>query len=321
MTNIILFCVIISLVFGALALRAIRKDRRRKFVQQRLIKITTGNGAIQSPRLSLFRKARQAPKIVVFQLPRKLWAALNPAFDATGNRIGLPHLIFAGVFAAIIVLLFAGRILMLNPVIVTPLGFVGAIAAPAFVLRIAQSRHQDRFLNAFPDALDLVGRGVKAGLPVNEALAVAAQEIVYPVGSELRRSLDQVQIGVPMIDALQQMADRIRVADFRFLVVTLALQQKTGGSLAETLGNLSTIIRARKALRLKAKALTSEARASAAVLAILPFIVGGLMYLMNHELGRLLLSDPRGRFMMGVAFVSLIIGLSTMAAIVKRALR
>ena len=127
----------------------------------------------------------------------------------------------------------------------------------------------------FPDALDLVRRGVKAGLPVNEALAVAGREIADPVGSEFRRALDQVQIGVQMIDALQQTSDRVRVADFRFLVVALALQQKTGGSLAETLGNLSGVIRARKALRLKARALSAEAKASAAVLAVLPFVVGG----------------------------------------------
>jgi tight adherence protein B len=318
--SIILLCVVISFVFGVLALWVIRKDRRRKYARQRLIEITT-KGATQTPHLSLARKIRQAPKIVVFQLPRTLWAKVDRALETTGNRIGLPHLVFTGATAAIIVMLFVTRVLLINSAIATLLGIATAIAAPALLLRLARSRYQDRFLNAFPDALDLVGRAVKAGLPVNEALGVASQEIVDPVGSELRRSLDQVQIGVPMIDALQQMADRIRVADFHFLVVTLALQQKTGGSLAETLGNLSTIIRERKALRLKAKALTSEARASAAVLAVLPFIVGGLMYLMNRDLGRLLLSDPRGRFMMGFAFVSLIIGLSTMNAIVKRAVR
>jgi len=77
-----------------------------------------------------------------------------------------------------------------------------------------------------------------------------------PVGAELRRTVEQVQLGVPMIDALQETADRVRVADFRFLVVTLALQQKTGGSLAETLGNLGAVIRARKSIRLKARALS-----------------------------------------------------------------
>ena len=104
-------------------------------------------------------------------------------------------------------------------------------------------------------------------------------------------------------------------------MVALTLQRKTGGSLAETLANLSSVIRARKALRLKARALSAEAKASAAVLAALPFVVGGLMYVMNRDLGRVLFVDPRGRFMVGVAFLSLVTGLGTMAAIVRRALR
>jgi tight adherence protein B len=201
------------------------------------------------------------------------------------------------------------------------LGGVAAAAAPVLLLRNAQSRYKRRFLDVFPDALDLVRRGVKAGLPVNEALATAGREIADPVGSELRRALDQVQIGVQMIDALQQVSNRVRLADFRFMVVALAMQQNTGGSLPETLANLSAVIRARKALRLKARALSSEARASAAVLAALPFLVGGAMFVMNRDLIMTLFVDPRGRFMLGVAFLSLVTGMITMGVIVKRALR
>jgi tight adherence protein B len=186
---------------------------------------------------------------------------------------------------------------------------------------MAQSRYQNKILDIFPDALDLIGRGVRAGLPVTEALVVAGNEVADPVGLELRQTLDQVQIGVQMVDALTQTADRIRVADFRFMLVALSLQSRTGGSLAETLANLSAVIRARKALRLKARALSAEAKASAAVLAALPFLVGGAMYVMNRDLVLPLVADPRGRFMVGVAFVSLIAGLSTMAIMVKRAVR
>jgi Flp pilus assembly protein TadB len=189
------------------------------------------------------------------------------------------------------------------------------------LLLFAKSRYQRQFLDIFPDALDLVGRAVRAGLPVNEALLVAGQEISDPVGKELSRAFDQVQIGVPMIDALQQTADRVRVPDFRFMVVALALQQKTGGSLAETLNNLSTVIRARKALRLKARSLSAEAKVSALILALLPFGVSAMMYVFNRDLMRVLVYDSRGRFMVGVAFLLLVTGLGTMAVMVKRALR
>ena len=324
MTNqtVVLICAIAA-ACGLALLFVMRADRRRQFVQQRLYRVTSSNDRIEPTlRLALRRRIRQAASSsAVFQLYQKLRVWLNTAFEATGNRIGLLHLLIAGFVGAFIAVGFASRILALNTGVSTLLGGIAAAVAPVIVLRFAQSRYQTLFLNLFPDALDLIGRGVKAGLPVNESLAVAGREIADPVGSELRRAVDQVQIGVEMGDALQQAADRIRVADFRFLVVALSLQAKTGGSLSETLANLSGVIRARKALRLKARALSAEAKASAAVLAALPFLVGGVMYLMNRDLVAPLFTDPRGRFMVGVAFVSLVTGLSTMAVMVKRAVR
>jgi tight adherence protein B len=318
MTNqIVLLLFAISIASGLMLWWVRRSDRRRQFVQQRLHTITVGKDETE-PALRLSRVPTPA---AVFQLPRKFRARLDTAFEATGSRIGLLHLIIAGLIAAIIVIGFSSRILGLPLIYATLLGSLGAVVAPVFLLRIAQSRYRNHFFDVFPDVLDLVRRAVKAGLPVNEALASAGREIADPVGSELRRTLDQVQIGVPMIDALQQTSNRVRVADFRFLVVALSMQQKTGGSLAETLANLSAVIRARKALRLKARALSAEAKASAAVLAVLPFVVGGAMYLMNGDLMLSLFVDPRGRLMVGVAFLSLVTGLTTMAVMVKRAVR
>src|SRR6516165_2336307 len=290
-----------------------RNERRRQFVEQRLTKMTADEDSGPVERLSSLR--------AIFQLPRQYTDRLNAAFAATGNRIGLLHVIAAGLIAAVMVIAFAKFILAVSAAIAIPAGCIAAAVAPVVFLFMAQARYRRHFLDVFPDALDLVGRGVKAGLPVNEALATAGHEIPDPVGSELRRALDQVQIGLQMIDALRQVADRVRAPDFRFLVVALALQGRVGGSLAETLGNLSKVIRARKALRLKARALTAEAKASASVLAALPFIVGGAMWMMNRDLTLTLWVDPRGRFMLGVAFLSLVTGLTAMYVIVKRALR
>jgi tight adherence protein B len=130
-----------------------------------------------------------------------------------------------------------------------------------------------------------------------------------------------MRVGIDIDEAMQQTADRIRVPDFRFFVVALRLQRRTGGSLAETLANLSNIIRRRKEIRLKARALTSEARASAAVLAALPFVVGALIFFLNRELMSTLFADPRGRFMLGVAFLSLVTGIIVMAVMIKRSVR
>src|SRR5215467_11010591 len=322
MTNQLLLLLFAAPVLsGLLLLRVMRSDRRRQFAQQRLHALTLGReGGGAAPPPSLARTVRSATSSSL-QLHRRLGASLDAALEATGNKIGLLHLMIAAPVAAIIVMLLTSVILQLDPLVVVLSGAVSAVGGPVLLLLRAKSRYQNRFLDVFPDALDLIGRGVKAGLPVNEALAVASREIADPVGSELRRALDQVEIGVQMIDALQEMANRIRVADFRFLVVTLALQAKTGGSLAESLGNLSGVLRARKALRLKAKSLSSEAKASAAILALLPFLVGGAMYVFNPDLTSVLITDPRGRFMVGVAFLSLVAGLTTMTVIIRRAVR
>jgi tight adherence protein B len=265
---------------------------------------------------------RELQRVASFMmLPERFRKKLDAEFEAAGNRIGPLHLGLAALIAAVIVAAFTTYILDLSTTLVSLSSLIAAIIMPVVFLHVAQSRYQRRFLDVFPDALDLVRRGIRSGLPVNESLAVAGREIADPVGKELRRALDQVQVGVTMNDALEETADRLRIADFRFFVVALTLQQKTGGSLAETLANLGGVIRARKALRLKARALTAEAKMSAFVLAALPFVVGGAMYVMNADLARPMFVDPRGRFMMGLAFMSLLTGLTAMYVLVRRAIR
>jgi Flp pilus assembly protein TadB len=215
----------------------------------------------------------------------------------------------------------ATALVQLRPALAIALAGAGAVGAPALLLRLSQSRHQRQFLDIFPDALDLIVRAVRAGLPAPEAIELAAREVGAPVGSEFRRMLDEMRIGVEMEDALQDAADRIRVPDFRFFVVSLLLQRRTGGGIAETLSNLSTIIRQRKALRLKARALTAEATASATVVATLPFVAGVGLFLINRELMSVLFVDPRGRQMLGIACLGLLFGIAAMKAIIKSCLR
>jgi tight adherence protein B len=318
--NPVLLLFVLPVLTGLLLVFVTRRERRQQFVQQRLVNMTADTGDSEPAPLSLVRKA-QHTSVAIFQLPRKVSTLVNAAFEAAGNRVGLLHLLVAGLISAILVIVFCSHLLAVSSKLVMPLGLTAGIGGAFLLLRFSQARYRRHFLDIFPDALDLVRRAIKAGLPVNEALAVAGREIADPVGSELRRTLEQVQIGVHMNDALQDTADRIRIADFRFLVVALILQQRTGGSLAETLGNLSGVIRARKALRHKVRALTAEAKASAGVLAALPFVVGGLMFVINHDLAMSLVDNSRGRFMVGVAALSLASGLATMGVIIRRALR
>ena len=320
MNQIVLSVLCAVVLIGAALFASMRADRRRESRQQRLRAAVAMGPSEGTPTLSLRRPLSRAG-IRDFFLFSTVWVRLEAAFAAAGNRVGLPHLAILGVAAAGMTVLFAEKIMGFSPALVVLLGAAAAVAAPAVLLRLVQSRYQNKFLDPFPDALDLMCRAVRAGLPVFDAMEVASREVIAPVGTELARTLEEMRIGVDIDEALQHTADRIRVPDFRFFAVALKLQRRTGGGLAETLANLSNIIRRRKEIRLKARALSAESKASATVLAVLPFAVGALLFFLNPSLMSVLFDDPRGRFMMGMALLSLAIGVSVMAVIIRKSLR
>ena len=277
MSQLVLAVLGAVVVLGAALFAAMRADRRRESRQQHLRAVVAAGPREVEPVLSLRRPLSRAGVRDFFMLSA-LWARLEAAFAATGDRIGLPHLAIAGLIAAAAAIGLAAGIMGYKPGLAMPVGVTAAVAGAALLLRLAQSRYQNKFLDRFPDALDLIGRAVRAGLPVFDAMEVAGREVRPPVGTEFERTIEEMRIGVDVDEAMQHTADRIRVPDFRFFVVALKLQRRTGGSLAETLSNLSSIIRRRKEIRLKARALTSEARASATVLGLLPSSSGGFCF-------------------------------------------
>ena len=309
-----------SALLGAGLWAVLHAERHKGRREQRLKTITTTAPSDELTGALLRRPLPRARLRALFALPGGLWARLEAAFAAAGNRVGLPELVSTGIAAAAVTG-FAARFMGLNPVLAILLCGAAATAASRSLLRFAQIRYQRRFLDVFPDAIDLIVRAVRAGLPALDAIELAAREVAAPVSTEFQKLLDETRIGVPMADALSHAADRIRVPDFRFFVASVALQRRTGGGLAETLVNLSTLIRQRRALRLKARALTAESKASAAVIAITPFVAGAGLYLVKPDMVSLLFVDHRGRFMLGIAIVSLLLGIATMGAIIRRTLR
>lgn len=311
-----------SLLSGAIWLVVYAGERRRRSLRERLAGISVvspayGTAAKES---AAAHRARRGSKRI-FLLSKRQQERLDEAFDACGRRINLWHLAAVAAFAMALVVYFVGHLLQFHYVLALLIGCIAAAGAPVLLLRFMQSRYQNQFLEDFPDALDLVARAVKAGLPPLDAVDVAAQEIVPPVGSELQRILDEVRIGIEVNEAFEHATKRIRLADFRFFVATLTLQRRTGGALAETLNNLSGVIRARKAIRRKARALTAEAKTSAVAVGLSPFIAGAAVYYHSHSLMMILFLDPRGRFMLGVAILFLLAGFVTMYWMIKRALR
>jgi tight adherence protein B len=303
------------LLFGGALFQVLRTARRKASLELRLRAFTTGT---PSARLVMPSLRRALPRRRT--LPTTLLVRLDASLAATGNKLGIPHLFVIAILADVAICFAAAMTRTPPPLAIASAG-AAALGIPALLVRLAQKRNQRRFLDLFPDALDLIVRAVKGGLPVLDAIALTAREIGAPVGLEFERIVGEIQIGVEIEDALQQAADRIRVPDFRFFVVSLMLQRQTGGGIAEILSGLSTIIRQRKALRTKARALAAEATASTAVIAAMPFIAGAGLFLINREMMSVLFVDPRGRFMLGIAIGSLVLGIVVMQAIIRRSLR
>ena len=157
---------------------------------------------------------------------------------------------------------------------------VGA-GLPHWLVGFFIKRRTNQFNAKFPDAIELLVRGLRSGLPVTETLGVVAQEVPGPVGAEFRAAVERIKIGRTMEESLQVTADKLGTPEFQFFVITLAIQRETGGNLAETLSNLSDVLRKRAQMKLKIKAMSSESKASAYIVGALPFIVFGLIYWIN----------------------------------------
>lgn len=315
----VLSAITLVLLCGGALLSVLAADRRRAGLRQRLSAFSAAAGNRPADRVVSLRRPQVGSRLRF--LPLALLTRIDAMIAATGNSVGPPHLIAAAAVGAAATAAFAVEVMGSAPDMAIGFAAAAAVGAPIWLVRRAQRRFQQRFLDVFPDALDLIVRAVKAGLPVLDAMGVAADEIPAPVGSELRQILDQMRVGVDMEEALQRSAERIGVQDFWFFIVSLTLQRRTGGGLAETLTNLSTLIRRRKEVRGRTRALTSESKASTMILGALPILVGLTLFWVSHDKMSALLTDPRGRFLLGLAMLLEILGIYVMATMVKRALR
>lgn len=170
--------------------------------------------------------------------------------------------------------------------------FVGA-GLPHMVVNHLINKRTNDFISKFPDAIELLVRGLRSGLPVTETLGVVAGEVPGPVGQEFKLVTERIKIGRTMEDALQETADRLNTPEFSFFCITLAIQRETGGNLAETLSNLSDVLRKRAQMKLKIKAMSSESKASAYIVGALPFMVFAMIMWVNPEYIGGFFSDER----------------------------
>jgi tight adherence protein B len=206
--------------------------------------------------------------------------ALSLRLHRTGKRWTVTQYLYASLGLAlavtVIVYIKTGAALLALGV-----GLVIGAGVPHVAVGHFINKRINMFTNKFPDAIELLVRGLRTGLPVTETLSVVASEVPGPVGEEFKLVTERIKIGRTMEDALQESADRLGTAEFQFFCITLAIQRETGGNLAETLSNLADVLRKRSQMKLKIKAMSSESKASAYIIGALPFVVFTMIYWIN----------------------------------------
>jgi tight adherence protein B len=205
------------------------------------------------------------------------------------------------------------------PMVMVPIGmaFAAGFGLPRWVLGMAISNRQKKFISQFADAIDVIVRGVKSGLPLQECLRMIARESSQPLAGEFQAVVDATAMGVPLDQALQKMYLRTPTQEVNFFNIVLNIQQKAGGNLSEALGNLSNVLRSRKLLREKIKALSSEAKASAMIIGSLPIIVMGLVYMTTPAYIMSLFATDLGHLLLLIAAALMGTGIYIMRSMIN----
>jgi tight adherence protein B len=223
-------------------------------------------------------------------------------------------MISAGLGVAVAALIF---IKFDSPVIGLLFGVMAALGLPNLVLSRMRKRRINKFVDIFPNALDIIVRGVKAGLPLGDTLRIVANESPEPVRSEFRKLVESQALGLPLPEAAEKLAERVPVSETNFFAIVIGIQSKAGGNLSEAIGNLSRTLRERKKMKGKIKAMAMEANASAAIIGAVPFVVTLMLYLSSPKYIGLLWTTSHGRIVAAIACFWMSIGVVMMRKMIN----
>lgn len=243
-------------------------------------------------------------------------ALLGKRLEMTGKgwTVGQYGLATLGLLLGVAALLWLQGLPILLALLV---GLFVGVGLPHLVVGFFISRRINQFNAKFPDAIELLVRGLRSGLPITETMGVVGNEVEGPVGEEFRSISDKMKIGRTLDQALQETADRLGTPEFQFFVITIAIQRETGGNLAETLANLAEVLRKRAQMKLKIKAMSSESKASAYIIGSLPFIVFVLIWYISGDYMQKFFVDERLILAGGGGLVWMAIGAFIMAKMIS----
>jgi len=197
------------------------------------------------------------------------------------------------------------------------LAFAAGAGLPFWILRFLKKRREARFLEILPDAVDIIVRGIKAGLPLLDSLKLIAAEAEEPVRSEFRNIIETQSIGIPLGEACLKLHEHMPLPEANFFGIVIAIQQRAGGNLSEALGNLSRVLRDRKKMKAKIQAMSMEAKASATIIGSLPIAVMLLVYITSPQYISLLWTEPLGRLMLAGCAVWMSMGIFVMRRMIN----
>ena len=308
--------VAMGLVFAGVGSGSSKAAKRVQAVVQK------GKGGRQAMRPAANASAEQRRKQLQRNLQEQEKKRRAAAFDAgvklrqagLSLDVKLFWLISAGfgMIAATLAL-----VLHLKLIVALMIGFVCGAGAPLWFIGVLAKRRRAKFALAFADAVDIIVRGLRSGLPLHDCLKVIGKECPEPLAGEFRRLVENLSMGLTLDQSLEKLHERMPAPELRFFAIVLNIQQKTGGNLGEALGNLSGVLRGRRMMREKIKALSSEAVSSAGVIGCLPPGVAILLSFVNPHYLSVMFTDPRGHLMLGAGATIMTFGILVMRKMIN----
>jgi len=247
---------------------------------------------------------------------KRSFIPLNMRIAQAGLDISVRTFVLIAVTAGIILFCFL-LITGAGFIVAAAMGFTASCGVPLWALGFLKKRRETQFIQHFPDAVDTIVRGIKAGLPLVDSMKIITAESPEPIKSEFRAILETQAIGIPLSEACMKLYERIPLPEANFFGIVVSIQQKAGGNLSEALGNLSKVLRDRKKMRAKIQAMSMEAKASAVIIAALPLCVMILVYLTTPKYISLLWTEPLGRMMLFGCVVWMSMGVLVMRKMIN----
>ncbi len=323
--TVILIIALAALAAGAICYAVLFSSiETEKKTDARLNRVKTaasdiGNARVARDRLQEISKRRKSVQDSLKDLEKKQEEKSRKMGDASIKsrlaQTGLPlRLIHFYVVSGVLGLIVLGVVIIAGapPLVAVGAGFAAGFGLPRWIIGFLVKRRQKKFLNEFPNALDVMVRSIKSGLPLNEAMRLIASDGQEPVKTEFRRAVESQQVGFSIPEACVRMMQTMPLPEVNFFSIVIMIQSQAGGNLSEALSNLARVLRERKKMKAKVQALSMEAKASAVIIGALPFIVALLVYLTSPEYMMLLFTDPRGHIIMLFSGIWMSIGIFVM---------